>query len=167
MTALERVIDLEAYVTWLATNSILKNADTVDELFLFEVRKDRSQPEPLRIMAWDYDEILQGRHTTKMFPDPLMFARRTTALDDLIKSDPKLYGRYRSTLRRLLTRDLTIERLVEELREVQALRDGLDDGLAPEVQDEKRRQRKATVDKFESDLRERHATLLERLESSS
>ena len=49
-----------------------------------------------------------------------MFSR-TTSLDLLIHDDPQLYARYRAALIRLLTQDLTIEYLGDELREVQAL----------------------------------------------
>lgn len=163
VAALEEVIDLKAYLTWMAVNSILKNDDTDDELFLFEVRKDRHKPQPLRLMAWDYDEIYQEHPAEHKYTDPLLFATWPTQLDLLIRKDPALYERFRKSMQRLLTTDLTIEHMVERLREVQELRDGLDDGLGPAVQEESRRLRAVEVDRFEQAMRERHATLLERM----
>ena len=68
---LAQLIDLYAYLTWSGVNSILRNSDTVDELFLYEVREDQNRPGRLRSMAWDYDEIMDDGEST-VVDDPLI-----------------------------------------------------------------------------------------------
>ena len=156
--ALGAALDLDDYFTWLAACSVLMNPDVADELYLFEVRKDRARPAPLRVLAWDFDDMA-GKPGPGAVGDRLIFSCKYP-LDLRVRESERLYGRYRQTLRHLLTDELAIDRLVAALHEVGELRDGLDDGRGQAVQAEARRLRAEAVAEIERKLRARHAELL-------
>ncbi|MCA8973102.1 MAG: CotH kinase family protein, partial [Planctomycetes bacterium] len=53
-----RLVDVEALCGWVAFNSLVRNADSVDELFLFEVRRTDDELGRLGLMGWDYDDLM-------------------------------------------------------------------------------------------------------------
>ena len=152
------VLDLDGYFTWLAVCSALMNPDVEDELHVFEVRPDNACPARLRVMAWDWDDILKKPNPDAV-ADPLIFSCRQP-LDLRLHECRIWYDAYRRVLRRLLAGPLAGDRLVAVLSEVQRLRDTLDDGRASAVQAEARRERSLAVADFERKLRARHAHLL-------
>ena len=154
---LRRIMDLDAYLTWLATNSLLKISDTVDEIFFFEVRTDKNQVEPMRIMAWDYDDLMSHKPNLKLMMTP------EAQLDLHIRHNPELYSLYRTSLRRLLTEHLTIEFLMEQLGATVDLRNKLDDGLSAKAQERSREARNRFRGYFSYDMRMRHRELLDML----
>jgi hypothetical protein len=106
--ALNEIINLDAYLTWLAFNSILQNADSVDELFYIVVANDRYPQGRIEFMAWDYDDISKPMpsHPKRVYEDPLMFACENE-LDRLIQQSPMLYKRYKRILSHLINEILT------------------------------------------------------------
>jgi len=161
----QQVLDVEKYMQWMAVNALLKNPDTLDELFLYEVRGKDSGPAPLRIMAWDYDDLFVTEPKPDSVPATLLFSGQDR-FDFSIKRHPQLYEAYRKTMRRLLSDQLTIEKVIGLLRQTQALRDGLDDGLPEEDQKTAQAERAEFVKKSEDILRKRHAELLKALDAA-
>jgi hypothetical protein len=60
---------------------------------------------------------------------------------------------------RLIENELNPRRLIPMLRQTQAMRDELDDGLPPDVQQQARARRAELVDQYEAALLRRHAEL--------
>jgi len=114
---LERVINLDKYLAWLAFNSLVENGDARDELFLYETRAPGQELGRLEISAWDYDDLQEAPLGTDAMDDPLLYACEME-LDFLIRRSPELYGRYRRVLYELLTATFTEEVLRSAIDEV-------------------------------------------------
>lgn len=157
--ALREVLDLDAYYRYLAVNSLLRNADTQDELFLFERRADPARPEPLEPMAWDPDSIDARGAKPDTSGDPLIFSGRD-ALDFRTAADPGLRALYARTLSALLRERLTAEYLGETLRSSLAAREALDAEPANPEQRAVREARRRYAAELEARLLARRAELL-------
>ncbi len=156
---LERALDLDAYLTYLAANSVLLNADTGAELFFYERRNDPNRPAPLRPMAWDLDDIGSRRAKPGSLDDPLIFSSRDP-FDRLIHQDPSLRARYTTILVHLLREQLTESYLREALTGALRMRDALDDGLPEAEQRAAQTKRAAFAKRLEQRLLERRRVLL-------
>jgi hypothetical protein len=156
---IERHLDLDAYLTYLAANSMLRNADTQAELFLYERRTDLTVPAPLRPMAWDPDDVGSAREKPGAIQDPLIYSS-VDPFDRLIASDPDLRRRYSALLVRLLEERLTPAYLRQTLRRNVRLRDELDDGRPTEQQRAEREARTVAAEQLEERLLGRRAYLL-------
>lgn len=151
-------LDEAPYFRWLAVNALLRNADSLDELFLYERRGDGASPSPLQILAWDYDDILDSELKPGAISDPLLYG----CLDPLelrVESNPALMGRYRQFLKALLTDELSLGRVEKIVLETQQLRDGLDDGSGADDQRRARKKRAAFVEEMLEIIRQSHARL--------
>jgi hypothetical protein len=160
VAAYQQRIDLDAYMRWTAFNALVVNYDTIDELFLYEVREERERPVPLRVMAWDYDDIYFDGEKDDAVDDPLMHSALGD-FDAAIVREPELYERYRAVMREMLVEQLPVDHMIEYAKAMQAKRDGLDDGRPEEVQAEARQARRRLVREFLEDIETRHAELLD------
>lgn len=164
---LERLVDLDRYLKWLAFNSLVRNGDFADEVFFYQT-VDPAAPgthQPLRLVAWDYDDVFRPPgHPKKAFGDSLLYACETH-LDRRILTDPALHGRYAAGLRDLLGQGVPPARLRAVLQAVHATLDAIDTGQPPAVQAAARAQRAVAVRRFEQDLLARHAALRRSLDS--
>ncbi len=157
-----RVINIDQYMRWLAINSILRNLDHIDEIFLYEIRSEKSRPEPLQVMAWDYDDIAAETQKGERHDDPLVWS----ALGDIdrnILHSPELYERYRAILRDMLI-EVPAARIEALMSETFAFRQSLDDCRPAGIQAAFRAEAAAL---FEEDLKlimARHAELRELLD---
>lgn len=156
--AYDRFIDLDAYLRYLAVNSILLNQDMLAELFFYERREDPDVPSRLALMAWDLDDIGSDLPKEGAVVDPLIFSGQDR-LDFQIHEQAPLYARYREILKELLEDRLTPEYLSATLRGAVALRNSLDDGLDPAVQREAREARGRFARGLEERLLARHERL--------
>jgi len=152
-------LDLEVYFSWLGINSLLMNEDSLDGLFLYEVRGEHTRPQPLHIMGWDYDRIMAAKPKKDSVEDTLMFSAKD-AIDFNIFRHSEMYTRYRKSLFELLSKRLSSERLVTKLRKIHEMRKRLDDGLPPDDQALRSQARAVAVAEIETRLRDRHAELL-------
>ncbi len=159
-------IDLDAYFRYLAANTILLNEDMQAELFFYERRADVSHPDPLRLMAWDLEDIGSAEGKPDAVADPLIFSGRDR-MDFHAHEQPRLRARYREVLAELLHEVLTPEYISSLLHTVRMLRDGLDDGLPESVQAEARRARATYAAELEERLLARHAELVGLLASAT
>ena len=151
-------LDEVAYFSWLSVNALLRNADSLDELFLYERRAQGVSQAPLQVLAWDYDDIIDSELKPGALSDPLLFG----CLDPLefkVAADPDLYGRYRKFLKQMLATELSMDRVEKLVREVQAIRDGLDDGSDVQSQRRARRKRAEYSDGMLAILRGSHREL--------
>lgn len=130
VAAYDQVIDLQAYLKNLAAASILLNQDTYNELWLYQTRDSEGQPRPLRICAWDLEDVVfvSEKRMKGGTPDPLMFWAEGI-LDHQIANHPQLYARYRDTLARLLAEELSLENIRTAMFATQATVDELDSTL--------------------------------------
>jgi hypothetical protein len=93
-------MDLAAYLRLLALSSLLRNGDTVDELWLWSTDRigaDGVVGDFYSFMGWDPEDLFTGCHYEGQyaFPDPWGLAYCAEAeLDTIILSDPHLYARY-------------------------------------------------------------------------
>lgn len=60
LSNLEQVLDLDSYLRWLALNSLLRNGDYSDELFLVGASKNGAPY--FKILPWDYDDLFGSIH---------------------------------------------------------------------------------------------------------
>lgn len=114
-STLDDRMDSRAYLTLLATNSLLQNGDYVDEHWLTStehLRADGTIGDWYTSMGWDPDDIFSGCHYGGGFayPDPYELAYCAEAeIDDIILQDPVTYARYVDMLESLsneLTEDV-------------------------------------------------------------
>lgn len=165
---LEAVMNLEAYLTWLAFNSLVRNSDVQDEVFFYVAKSEKHPDGRVELMAWDYDDIMvdEAAHPDFAFKDPLLFACEAE-LDHLIKKEPVLYNRFKKVMRALFTRQLTEQRLRTAIEQVREEVNGIDTGLPPEKQREMKAERNKLMDEFETKLFARRKELLCILEPNS
>lgn len=112
---LSALIDLPAYMKWLAFNYWINNGDYNDEIF-FYVKHENSVP-LFSILPWDYDDIFaEGPHEgwtirNKRIKDALIFSSEDY-LGRKIASDPMLYAQYLEVLEEVIAQ-LSEEKLKE------------------------------------------------------
>jgi hypothetical protein len=159
-------IDLDAYFRYLAVNTILLNQDMQAELFFYERRADSSRPDPLRLMAWDLEDIGSAAPKPDAVADRLIFSGQDR-MDFHTHEKPRLRARYREVLAGLLHEELTPAVISSMLHSVRMLRDSLDDGLPESVQLQARRARAGFAAELEELLLARHAKLVRLLGSEA
>jgi spore coat protein H len=101
--ALQKYMDMDNYMTWLAFNFLVHNGDYSDEVFFYfdpDINK-------FRIIPWDYDDIMVSspheglRKRNVTIGDKLLFSSEDL-LDLKIANDSFLYSIYIKRLRELL-----------------------------------------------------------------
>eukprot|EP01065_Artemidia_motanka_P053541 TRINITY_DN995_c0_g3_i1.p1 TRINITY_DN995_c0_g3~~TRINITY_DN995_c0_g3_i1.p1 ORF type:complete len:1209 (+),score=293.06 TRINITY_DN995_c0_g3_i1:41-3667(+) len=100
-----QVLVVEQYLIWLAFNSLLRNGDYDDEVYL--VAHPRDESAPLLIHPWDYDTIFQPCHKDGKFAarnQPLFYCAESD-VDKLVISTPLLLKAYKQTLSCVLRND--------------------------------------------------------------
>jgi hypothetical protein len=156
-------LDLDMYLEWLAFNSLVENSDYLDEVFFYQRRDAGGRVGPLRVAAWDYDDLFKkASHSKRAFSDSLLWACEA-GFDRRIRDEPVLRARYEAVLSRLLNQQLTDEHLTRVLMEVRGTLDALDAGLPAEVLATQKQLRDAELKEFERRLHERRQELLRRL----
>lgn len=98
--------DLDAYLTWIAVNSVLMNGDYDDEVFFYRSGGDGKDLGLLSIMAWDYDTVFARCHRKEAVPSRIMYCAETP-IEQRISSDPALQRRYRDILDCIIRRVAT------------------------------------------------------------
>jgi len=130
VAALDNIINLDAYFTWLAFNSLVFNQDTFDEIFFYVLKSNRYPEGRIEMMAWDYDDIMKPSpgHPEIALKDPLLFSCEGE-LDRVIQSEPLLYARFVNVFHKLLSDILTESELnamiTSVYNEVQHMETGL------------------------------------------
>lgn len=159
--AFEQLLNLDQYCTLLAFNSLVKNRDSSDEIFFYELRASGSGSGVMNLTAWDFDDIMRppkGRR--EAIDDDLLYAAESD-LDKAIKSDDALYERFRSTFARLIEEEWTEAHLMETLDRVHVMLDGIDAGFDEETAKAKLAERDAMIAEFRRLLLARRAELVE------
>ena len=131
---LNRKLNLDQYLLWLAFNSLFENGDSRNELYLFEERAADVEWGRLGMVAWDFDDVQEEPiRRAETLRDPLLYGCEMD-LDFVISRDLQLYSRYKHVLRNLLEELLTEEKLIAELQNVEETVLGIDSGLPQETQ---------------------------------
>ena len=157
---LSRKMNLDAYLRWLAFNSLSENGDSRNELYLFEERAEDAQWGRVDLVAWDYDDIQDSPiRAAEVLRDPLLYGCEMD-LDFVIRRDAQLYSRYRRVLRNLLEDLLTEEKLIATLQDVRETAQRIDSGLPREAQMAARNDRTRRMHAFQERLLSRRRTLL-------
>ena len=116
-TILEKTIDLEQYITHLATATILQNGDYVDEILF--IRQESLSDDGLfmdryQILKWDPDELFRPCHIAGQiaFKDPWKIAYCVESeVGKAILSQPVLYDRFVNKVEELLSDKLSKEKV--------------------------------------------------------
>ena len=157
---LDRKMNLDQYLLWLAFNSLFENGDSRNELYLFEERAEESEWGRLGLVAWDYDDVQEKPiRAAEVLRDPLLYGSEMD-LDFVIRGVPRLYSRYQRVLRTLLEERLTEEKLIASLENVRDTVQGIDSGLPRETQLEASSDRMERMSDFQERLLSRRTTLL-------
>jgi len=157
-----KIMDLDAYLTWLAFNSLMMCSDTSDEIYYSIVKSNEFPEGRIEFSAWDYDDIMDPNQPDYVIKDPLLFGCEDE-IDKRVKSEPALYDLYKNILKNLLTMKMTEAYLIKVLKNVEQEGDQLSTGLP--IEDERRLKikRKEKIKTFESKLLARHSDLLKKL----
>jgi hypothetical protein len=112
--ALDRRVDLDRHLLYLAFQTVMKNGDYVDEAYFYGLREGEDPDAPLyfRPMGWDSDDLFSVCHHQGKFetPDPNGVAYCVEGdLELSIYADEDVYERFADHVERLLTVDLTPE----------------------------------------------------------
>ncbi len=100
---LQKVINLDSYLQYIAFNFLIMNGDYADEVF-FYINVEKQWFE---VIPWDYDDILKPfpheglTARNKEFADKRIFSLEES-LDRAIAGNQELYNRYVQALRNLL-----------------------------------------------------------------
>ena len=159
---LNKIMDLDAYFTWIAFNSLLRNADSMDEVFYYVVVDDRHPLGRIELMAWDYDDILKSRpdHGRLAFSNPLMFACEDK-LDRLMPTHAALYGQYKRILHHLLENVLTPSEIIAAIDEIWREVDKIDMGLPAGTEANLKSKRKQIIQEAQENILARRMKLLQ------
>mgnify|MGYP001551112997 CR=1 FL=1 len=144
-------IDLNGYMHWLAFNSLIRNRDILDELFLYKVRTPAKPNGFWKPVAWDYDDTMRQQKNSA-FSSPVLYGCESE-WDCQINSSPRLFSRYCMILKRLLTLFLTPEALKRRLMFCYAELQQIDP----------RSDRKRAIEEYLNQLLSRRAELLNKL----
>lgn len=160
--ALARVVDLEGVYRFMAFNSLIQNADTIDEWYLVQTGVTATQPGRFSIMGWDYDDAQGDVLHSFVQPDPLTWAAESH-LDRAILDNSVTYQQFAETLSHLLTQEFTPQFLSSEMTGLLEVLDNIDTGLPVAEQREARNGRKQAVARFMERLLDRRNELLDKL----
>ncbi|CUI14843.1 Hypothetical protein, putative [Bodo saltans] len=121
----QQSFDLDAYLTWIAINSVLMNGDYDDEVFFYLTGGDgKAHTGFLSVMAWDYDTVFAKCHRKEAVPSRTMYCAETP-IEQRISEDPRLQQRYRDVLSCVLQRVATPEQwgtiVQNSLKELEAI----------------------------------------------
>jgi len=118
---LEKAIDLEQYITHLATSKILRNGDFVDELLFIRqesLMDDGSFIDRYQISKWDPDELFRPCHIAGKvaLKDPWELAYCVESeIGKAILNQPALYDRFVNKIEELLSDKLSEEKVSSAL----------------------------------------------------
>jgi hypothetical protein len=158
-----KVLDLDMYMKWLAFNSLVENGDTVDELYIYEVRKEPDKIGIFKLFPWDYDNLqTDSAHPEVIVKNPLMWAAEREVDFDIVQN-PILYKQYKKTLKKMLTTHLTEKHLFKTLNELEILLNSIDVGNTEEEITNIKEQRVIVMQKFKERLFKRRQKLLDLL----
>ena len=120
------VFDLDQYLLWQAFVSLVENGDTMDELFYYQRRSADGAVGPIRLTAWDFDDIQnEPSHGDDVYDDPILYAAEAR-LDLAIIENPLMYARLKEVVRSLLVARLTEEHLHAAIVRVHEELDAID-----------------------------------------
>lgn len=97
--ALDTRLDLDAYLRWLAFNSVLHNGDYIDEAFFYASAENGQSFH--RAMGWDLDDLFESCHDGgfNAIADPCGLTYCAEAqLDQALIRSPEVYQRYLKAL---------------------------------------------------------------------
>lgn len=158
-----RILNLDLYLKWLAFNSLFQNGDSFGEIFWYEVRKKKSDPGRLHLMAWDYDDIQQPQPEESL-DDPLMWGARNE-IDFQITRNPILYARYQKIMMELLSEVLKVTVLTENIDAIVKVLDDIDTDMPLEYKIKLKSDRTFVIEEFKNRLVRRRTELLEILQA--
>lgn len=120
-------MDIDAYMTWLGLNSLLRNGDFTDEVYFHASSPVGPDAPYFRILPWDMDDLFK-RHMhlaplnwllSGFDGDTLLFGFEC-GLDRTIHRDGALYRKFEENLQRELTERVTddaIDRVIDSTRD--------------------------------------------------
>lgn len=127
LDALERHMDIDQYLRWVALMSLLGNGDYVDEVFFFATETTSPTGERadfFTIVGWDPDDLFSACHHNGRFaledPHNILYCAESL-LDHAIFDDPVVYQRFAQVLEAVLAEitpevfNATIDTTVEAL----------------------------------------------------
>lgn len=123
---LDARMDLDAYLRWVALNTLLHNGDYIDEAFFYASAEDNAWFH--RVMGWDLDDLFEDCHAggADAITDPCGLTYCTEAqIDQALVRSPEVYQRYLAALGAILEA-LPPEKLASTMN---AVRDDLWDVL--------------------------------------
>ena len=169
---LSQLVDLEAYMKWLAFNYWTANGDYEDEVFFYSL--SREAPSRFSILPWDYDDIFaeaphEGWEVRDNHIGTAMIFSSEDILGRTIANDPYLYQQYLAVLSDMLHHfsEQQLEDLFQQVEQELAPFMDLKDFVEVNPYDEEKRTRaeiiRQKLAEKEVYLKERRTEFLSRL----
>ncbi len=99
LDALRSSMNYDAYLRWLAVNSLVQNGDYVDEVYFYDAPPPDGGRQPwFEVLAWDYDDMLSNCHTPRPLDEPLLYCAES-GLDRPVRDVPEVRAAYIEQLR--------------------------------------------------------------------
>ncbi len=125
--SLKQQMDIDAYMRWMAMNSLLLNGDTADEVYFYvDPEKYQAGQIYFKISPWDFDDMFKGYHSSainnrifKNNPNQIIF-NFEDRLDLKISEDPVLLEKFKSVMKEVITGALSQEKTDELLESIRA-----------------------------------------------
>lgn len=121
--SLDRAMDFDGYLGWLAFQTLFRNGDFVDEIFFYASDEPAGGGWYWRVHGWDSDDLFSDCHHGSKFafkdPAGLIYCAEGH-LDRAMWASPALYARYVERLERLMDVELTEARVEQASDEVRA-----------------------------------------------
>jgi hypothetical protein len=123
VAALRNQLDLDQYLRYLASQSIFRSGDYIDELFLSGTEQADGRGgigETYRFMAWDpegYTNCHGGGALAYVDANNMAYCAEAR-LDHKILADPKVYGLFVSRIETAMSTTLTRERMLAGVTEI-------------------------------------------------
>jgi hypothetical protein len=119
--SLDRAMDFDGYLGWLAFQSLFRNGDFVDEVYFYASDEPAGGGWYWRVHGWDSDDLFSDCHHAGKFafddPAELIYCAEGD-LDQAMWASPALYARYVERLERLMDVELPEARVERDLAEV-------------------------------------------------
>ncbi len=111
--SLQKRMDIDGYMKWMAMNSLFQNGDTADEIFLYvDADKYKRGEIYFHIAPWDFDDMFKKYHPSPInldifakFPKQIIL-NFEDRLDLKIAKDARLLEIFKSAMNQVLTETL-------------------------------------------------------------
>lgn len=162
--AYEACIDLEQYMAWLTFNSLVEYPDSLDELFLYQVKDEAGNRSLMKITGWDYDQLFHPPARPENVVRSPLFSGAESHLAHFIASHPKLLSRYTQKMEQLLRELFTEQNIIAKLTQAKVALEQVSKQLPVEAREKLIQNSITQIKLFQNKILDRRKMLLDMVE---